>query len=318
VLPILRVILVTFLVGPLASAATRSLELRGQVDPPPKRARVTLEAAASAFTATTTVDSKGRFRFRKLSPGPYMIIVVQPGIGVTGRSIDVTPGLADANGLVEAIIPFSPSAISAPRPQRRNTVSVSELAIPDRARHEFTEAQKLHRKQDIQGAIKHLKKALDLAPQFTLAWNELGTIAYRARNWMEAESCFRKVLDLRPGTLTPILNLGGVLLYSGNYRDALQYNQLAVERSSRHPLANFQLGLNYVTLGLDEEGLKYLKIAKEIDPSHYASPHLPIADVYLRRGDPIAALAELEEYLTRHPDAPNAATIRDLATRLKR
>lgn len=316
--PIFQVILVTFLVGPLASAATRSLELRGQVEPPPKRASVTLEAAASAFTATTTIDSKGRFRFRKLSPGPYMIIVVQPGIGVTGRSIDVTPGMAHSNGRVETTIPFSASTISAARPQRRSTVSVSELAIPERARHEFTEAQKLHRKQDVQGAIKHLKKALDLAPQFTMAWNELGTIAYRARNWIEAESCFRKVLDLRPGTLTPTLNLGGVLLYSGNYHEALRYNRLAVERSSKHPLANFQLGLNYMTLGLDEEGLKYLKIAKEIDPSHYASPQLPLADIYLKRGDQKAALSEFEEFLTRHPDAPNAPTIRDLVARLKR
>ena len=196
-LPISRVILTAFLVGPLADAATRSLELRGQVDPPPKRARVTLEAAGSAFTASTTVDSKGRFRFRKLSPGPYMIIVLEPGIGVMGRSIDVTPGMADANGRVETTIPFTPSTISAPRAQRRNTVSVSELAIPDRARHEFIEAQKLNRKLDAAGAIRHLKKALDLAPQFTMAWNDLGTIAYRARDWVEAESCFRKVLELR-------------------------------------------------------------------------------------------------------------------------
>jgi Tfp pilus assembly protein PilF len=310
-------IVVTFLVGPLAFATGRSLELRGQVEPPPRRAKVTIEAAASAFTATTTVDSKGRFRFRNLSPGPYMVIVVEPGVGVNGQSVDVTPGLADANGRVETTIPFSASTISPATPQRRNTISVAELAIPERARREFTEAQKLHRKQDTPGAIQHLKKALDIAPKFTMAWNELGTIAYRARNWGEAESCFRKVLDLRPSALMPILNLGGVLLYSGNYREALPYNKLAVERSSKHPLANFQLGMTYFMLGLDEEGLKYLKIAKDIDPSHYAGPQLALADVYLRRGDRNAALGELEEFLTRHPDAPNASTIRDLVARLK-
>jgi len=235
------------------------------------------------------------------------------------RSVDVTPSLADAEGRVHATIPFSPSQVTGAGALRgRNTVSVGELAIPDRARSEYDQAQKKLSRQDVPGATNHLKRAVELAPQYMAAWTELGTLAARGRNWVEAETYYRKALELRPGAVMLSLNLAGVLVYLRRYEEALGYNRFAVERSPNNALANAQLGMTYFLLERDDEALKYLKIAKDLDPAHYSHPQLALADIYLKRGDLGAATGEFEDFLVRHPDASNAHKVREEIARIKR
>jgi len=245
------------------------------------------------------------------------VTVFAPGYGTTRRSVEVTPSLADADGRVQTTIPFASSTVSGPRPPSgRSTVSVSELAIPGLARREFAEAVKKLRKHDIEGATIHLNRAVAVAPQYFAAWNELGSLAARNRNWADAEKYFRKALGVRPGALTAALNLGSALLYGGKPQEALEYNQAAVRRSPNNAAASFQLGLNYFILEQDDLASEYLRTAKRLDPAHYSSPQLVLADLYLRHGDRASAIAELRDFLALHPDAAVAPKIRDQITRL--
>jgi tetratricopeptide (TPR) repeat protein len=299
----------------VVSAGVR-LELRGQIDPPASHARVNLDGIDAAFSASTLTGSDGRFRFRKVPNGNYVVTVLVPGSGLVRRSVDVTPGLADARGRIEAIIPCSDGLSNTRARQLRNTVSVRELAIPDEARREFGAAQKALSKRDTSVAQTHLRRAVELAPFYAIAWLQLGAIAYRSTDWAESETCFRKALEIRPGSLISTLNLGGVLLYRGKYNEALFYNRAAVDKSPEHALANFQLGMTYRMLEQDENALKYLNKAKSLDPANYSSPQLALADIHERRGDRAAAVRELEDFLARHPDAENAALVRAQISRL--
>jgi Tfp pilus assembly protein PilF len=300
----------------VVGAADR-LELRGQIDPPASRARVNLDGINTAFSASTSAGSDGRFRFRKVPKGNYVVTVFVPGSGPVRRSIDVTPGLADAKGRIETTIPWSDGISSARTRQLRNTVSVRELAISDDARREFGAAQKALSRHDSSTAQTHLRRAVELAPSYAIAWLQLGAIAYRSTSWAEAETCFRKALEIRPNSLIATLNLGGVLLYLRKYNEALFYNRAAVERSPEHALANFQLGITYLVLEQDENALKYLNKAKSLDPANYSSPQLALADIHERRGDRTAAVRELEDFLARHPDAENADRVRNQIVRLR-
>jgi len=300
----------------IAGAADR-LELRGQLDPPAARVRVNLDGITARFSASTIAGSNGRFHFRKIPKGNYVVTVFVPGSGLVRRSIDVTPGLADAKGRIQMTVPSSNALSNSQSRQLRNTVSVRELAIPGEARREFDAAQKALSKRDSPAAQAHLKRAVELAPSYMIAWLQLGAIAYRSTNWPEAETCFRKALEIRPGSLISAVNLGGVLLYLGKYNEALFYNRMAVERSPEHALANFQLGITYLVLDQDENALKYLNKAKSLDPANYSSPQLAIADIHERHGDRAAAIRELEDFLSRHPDAENAGLVRNQIARLK-
>lgn len=302
-----------------AWAAERSFGLRGQIEPAPGRASVTLEGADAPFTASTVTDSKGRFRFQELAPGPYTVTVFVPGVGIVRRTVEVSPSLADAEGRITVTIPFSPSDASASGALKgRSTVSLRELSIPQRAREEYNEAEKRLSKRDVAGAVKHLKRAVELAPQFALAWNRLGTIAYHAGNYEQAEKYFRQALEQQPDAFSPAVNLGGVLLNLGRYGEALKYNQYAVETSPEDALANAQLGMSYFFLGQHDEAVRYLNVAKRLDPSHFTNPQVMLAEIYLRRSDRQSAIKELEEFLALHPDSVEAEKVRKHLERLKR
>ena len=48
------------------------------------------------------------------------------------------------------------------------------------------------------------------------------------------------------------------------------------------------------------------KLVKKLDPGHFSSPQLTLAEIYRRRRDFGAVAAEIEEFLRYHPDSPRA------------
>ena len=138
-------------------------ELEGRITPA-RRAAVTLYGATSPFTASTLAGPDGRFRFRKLLAGSYTVAVFMPGRGEARETIDVGPSLADARRRVRVSLNLKDAQFVEDR--RRHTVSARELAIPESARREYMEAQKLLSKRDVAGATARLERAVELAPQF--------------------------------------------------------------------------------------------------------------------------------------------------------
>jgi len=201
--------------------------------------------------------------------------------------------------------------------RRRATVSARELSMPARARHEYEEAQKRLSRPDVEGANAHLRRAVEIAPQFSAAWNQLGTIAYQSRKYAEAENHFRKALASDPQAFEPLVNLGGVLLNLGKPDEALQLNLYAVLRRTNDALANSQLGMSYFLTGKPDLAEKYLTIAKQLDPAHFSHPQLLLSEIHLQRNERAAAIEELEDFLRRHPDAPEAAGVKATIQRLR-
>ncbi len=285
-------------------------ELRGRLEPPRERVLVTVDGSTSPYTASVTTDSRGRFRFPGLTAGPYTLKFYVPGLDEIRQTVEVSRSLAGKSGRVEVVIPYDPSGPGRQALERRHAVSARELSLPAAAKREYQTAQTLLGKNDVEGATRRLEKAVEIAPQFIEAWNNLGTIAYHANRFQDAERFFRTALEHEPGSYTPSVNLGGVLLSLRRYTEALDYNRYAVGQQPRDALANVQLGMNYFYLGRPDPALKYLLEAKRLDPNHFSFPQLFLAEIYFGRGKPAEAVAELEDFLRRHPDAPQAEAAR--------
>jgi tetratricopeptide (TPR) repeat protein len=120
----------------------------------------------------------------------------------------------------------------------------------------------------------------------------------------------RKALEADPEAFEPVVNLGGVLLNLGRPVEALPFNRKAQASRPQDPLANAQLGMNYYDLGDFDRAEQGLAAAERIDPSHFSRPQLYLARIYVRRGDRGAALVELNDYVARHPDAPDVSRLR--------
>jgi tetratricopeptide (TPR) repeat protein len=293
-----------------AGAQTGSFELTGEVLPAGP-VPVYLQGATTPFDATTEADLNGRFHFRKLVAGAYVLMA-----GGLQRTVEIGPSLADSKGRVSVTIDLRYAQIET-GVERKASVSIGELSIPKTARREYDEAEKALERREVAGAVGHFKRAVEIAPQFSAAWNHLGTIAYQTGQYVEAEFDFRKGLDADPNAYAPLVNLGGVLINLSKWDEALEYNRRAVGKRPQDALANSQLGMAYYYSDNFDSAEKYLNLAKQIDPAHFSQPQVLLAEIHLRRNEPSAAAEELEDLLKRHPDLPNAPRIKEEIARLR-
>ncbi|MGP8243620.1 MAG: tetratricopeptide repeat protein [Bryobacteraceae bacterium] len=285
-------------------------EVAGRISPQ-GMAQVTLFGTSQPFAASVEADVDGRFRFKKIEAGSYTVAVMMAGRGEARRTIEVGPSMANAKRRVWVDLNFADSDFVFGEATRRQAVTATQLAIPEKAMRDYADARKALNRHDGEGATRSLERAVELAPGFADAWNELGTIAYQTHRYRRAAECFRHALLADPGAYEPLVNLGGVLINLHELEEALDDNLRAVLTRPNDPLANSQLGLTYFEVGNYELALKYLTRTVSLDPAHFSNPQLVMAEIHLRRNDRRAAAADLENFLKYHPDWPRAGKMRE-------
>lgn len=310
IVPVLALCLLFFIATPLAED---TYEFRGRVLQPNGKtfrdalARAFLQGATTAFTTATLAGVDGKFKFKKLRPGMYTLILVVPLWGEMRRTIEIGPSFADSKGRIEEVFYLEE------RYERDDeyVVSASQLTVPDKARREYQRATDRLEKHDVSRAVQHLEKALELAPQFAAAWNYLGMIAYHYGDFRLAEEYFSEALEQDAGAYAPLVNLGGALLSQGKVEEALPINERAVLARPDDALAHSQLGQCYLPLDRLEDAERHLRQAKALDPRHFSFPQLALAELYQQRRDNPALILELEEFLEYHPDSDRASEVTD-------
>ena len=299
-----------------AFAAEPLFELSGQFLPP-GRASVSLFGARNPFAAATLSDAAGRFTFKNLRADDYTIAVSITGRGEARRTVEVGPAAAGSHRRVSLTLDLKDSDFELAGPVRRHSVSAGQLAIPPSALRDYQQARKDLERHDPEAAAKRLEAAVEVAPQFATAWNELGAIAYQTHKFDRAEECFRQALEQDPGAFEALVNLGGTLVAVHKLDEAADYNLRAVLARPNDALANSQLGQTYFELARMDLAQKYLERARQIDPAHFSHPQLLLAEIHLRRGERREAAGVLEEFLKYHPDWPQAAKMRQTIAELR-
>jgi tetratricopeptide (TPR) repeat protein len=314
----LRAMMLIMIFSAAAWAGDKTFELRGEIEPAYCTASVAMYGVSKPIVILTNSDSQGLFRFKKVTPGLYSVMVKCPNTPEVNRFVDVTKSFADSKGRVHFTIALPPAERSSMDIAGASyVVSVRELKIPGKARKQYQKALKALNNGDGVTAHEHLERAVELAPGFVAAWNHLGVLEGQQGHMSKAEQYFRQALRHDSQSFAPLLNLGGALLDLGKCKDALEYNKGALRKRPMDAEANSQLGKNYFCLGDDEEAIKYLVKAKTIDPHLASFPQFDLARVYLSQGNDEAVLLELNEFLQRHPDLPEAQQTREWISNFK-
>jgi len=305
-----------FLAVSTAFAAGAGYEVSGKVLPK-SWAFVTLYSTDTPYATNTVVVPGTNFHFKNLEAGSYALVIFVRGRGQARRTVLVGPGTADRHGRISLQLNLQDSDFVPGQAAAVHMVSTKELSIPDAAWRDYRDALKSLTKHDAVTATKRLEDAVERAPQFSAAWNNLGTIAYQTGNYARAEECFREALAQDPSSYEALVNLGGVLVTLHKLAEALDRNSLAATMRPHDALAQSQLGLTYFLLGRLDLAKKHLVLACDVDPAHFTHPQLTLAEIDIRQGDRHAAADILDNFLAHHPDWPQAARMRQTIAELR-
>ena len=104
-------------------------------------------------------------------------------------------------------------------------------AYPNDERAHFNFGGYYFGQQDFPQAIGHYKKATELAPDYSTAWNILGYAYRQNQAYADAENAFKKYIELIPNDPNPYDSYAELLLKMGRFDEAtVQYNKaLSIE-----------------------------------------------------------------------------------------
>ncbi|MGA8215124.1 MAG: tetratricopeptide repeat protein [Candidatus Sulfotelmatobacter sp.] len=132
-------------------------------------------------------------------------------------------------------------------------------SYPNDERAQFTLANYYFGQQELEPAVEHYKKATELAPTFSPAYNVLG-YAYRQQgNYADAEQAFKKYIELIPNDPNPYDSYAELLLKMGRFDDSLAQYHRALSIDSHFVPSHFGIAADQMYLGKPEEATAELQ-----------------------------------------------------------
>ncbi|MDZ4801084.1 MAG: tetratricopeptide repeat protein [Bryobacteraceae bacterium] len=300
-------------------APKERFDIRGVVDvmgsPEMRRfgrsAALRLSSSTSPYAASGHSDPlTGQFRFKKVPVGLYTLDAFGRG-GSARYAIRIDREAAGEQKTIRMVVRLQVRTGDLKNHlRRRYEVSYRTLSIPDKAIREFEAAEKRIQKDEYPAAIERLERAVELAPQYTTAWNRLGIIAFHQKRLPDAERYFKGAADNNPEAWDSRLRLGQVILMQGRASEAVPWVEEAVRLRPADASAHSQLALTYVELRQYDKAVPHLNETRRLDPKHYSEPQLWLARIYVAQKKYPNAVREVEEYVSIHPRSPESESLK--------
>lgn len=150
---------------------------------------------------------------------------------------------------------------------------------------------------DYEQAIKYYEKAIEIEPDFSFAWNNMGFCYGKLGNHTKSAEGHRKAVELDPENISAWVNLGVAEFFLGNHLKAIEAYEKAIEEDPKHNMAWIclrttvesyknkfkpsstnkdmwvRIGGVYLTLGKIIESIECMKQVLEIDIAFFPAYH---------------------------------------------
>jgi tetratricopeptide (TPR) repeat protein len=211
-------------------------------------------------------------------------------------------------------------------------VDVTEMAqrYPKPAVREYEKATEEARKGKRAAAAAHLEKAIDLAPDFYSAHNNLGVLYQKLERYRDAEREYNEARKLNLRSAAPLVNLASLhieesLLHGAGdsplgralLNDALKSLNAALELQPSSPIGHYLLGVVYQKAKFYEESIPHFERALD-SGAGVGVARLGLANTYLAMQDWENVVLQLDAYLEEYrfaSDRPWVKETRSLAAR---
>jgi len=292
-------------------------------DAPPQRVLVTLEMRGAPMDSIYS-DSSGTFGFHGLYPNPYYVIVNDDNYEAVRRPVVIDPTMMSPAVFVDIVLvpkkKDKPDAAASPNPNGSNPdmIDVREYAdrFPKRAVKEFEKGLGADAQGKHDDAIRHYLKAVEIAPDFYLAHNNLGSAYQSKSDFPNARKEFERVVQLNQSDAAAYFNLSNVYMLTGELPQAQQYLDEGLRRQPDSALGQFLLGsLDLRLKKLPQAELALLR-AIELSPT-MPQPRLQLVNLLLEQGRKEAAESQLRDFLDKLPDSPFSVQAKQVLQKLQ-
>ena len=149
------------------------------------------------------------------------------------------------------------------------TISATSAAAPEPARKALEKGHEQEKKNNWDAARGSFQKAVDIYPQYAVAWFELGRISLLKGDRAGAKQCFGKSMQLDPQYVNPYLGLAQMAFEEQNWQDTADLTgKVLAMNPINFPNAWFFNGYANYNLGKVADAEKSAREGLKIDPEH--------------------------------------------------
>ena len=288
----------------VAQIGTTSISgnVRSLNDSPVANARVEVhDVRTGQYVSGTYTGANGAFEIANVPNGNYEIAITQ-GLHESREQVAVQGMPVTLN--------FRLATDSAPSGGNDSTVSVASMKVPDKARQHLRKAQEAMQKQRTDDAWKEVSRALEIAPSFAEALTARAVLRMDNGNTQDAIDDLQKAITADENFPVAYVVMGAAYNLLDKFNDAERTIERGISLNPASWQAYFELGKAELGKQEYDASLRNLNKAADLAPKEYGPIHLVRAHAYLGLKNYPEAMSELEAYLERNPQSPNAAEAR--------
>lgn len=136
--------------------------------------------------------------------------------------------------------------------------------------------------KDIEGALATFEKAVELNPQRSGTYSEIGALRMTTGDRAEAEAAFKKAIEVDPNSASAHLAYSNLLFAAGDRPEAEKLVKRALELEPKNLIANRAMAMHYLLTGRGELAEPHLKFVADVTPA--AEGKYFLAEYYIRGG----------------------------------
>jgi predicted Zn-dependent protease len=257
---------------------------------------------------TVFVDSSGRFQFRGLRQGVYLVRIEPVGTPyeeqtqrVEFQSISGAGGGAEEPFMVDFVLKRKMNPGDNPARE-----VVFTQTIPDAARVEYERGAEAVKGDKFEQADAALKKAIELFPDYFLALELLGTEYVKRGQFDSALPLLAHAVEVNRRAPKSLYALGVANLKLNHLAESIEWLKKAASEDSSNPNTYVMLGQAYGNNREYDQSAKALRKAIELGGNQVAEVHFYLASIYNKQSKYAEAVKELEIYLKEGKDIDRA------------
>lgn len=206
--------------------------------------------------------------------------------------------LADKVSDGERMLIFAAEAgANANLPKQKEILDKLVAAYPNDERAQFALGGYYFGQQDFAQAITHYKRATELAPTYSTAFNILGYAYRQNEQYTDAESAFKKYIELIPQDPNPYDSYAELLMKIGRFDESIVQYRKALEIEPNFVNSHFGIAADLMYQGKHDDAVAELQkmLAKARSDAERRTALFGLTVVAADRGRLDEALAEVEK-----------------------